>query len=158
LPGVRDRALRRADAPRGTVDGPPPGAEAAVTLSAIRPWLLASLLLMTGALPAMDAHAHEFWLTPNRYRALAGDTIEVSAHIGTGFRGELKPYAASRVVRFSLRHARTVDIAGLARNGDAVMARFLMPDQGGALLAYQGNFADIELPAAQFEAYLALEG
>ena len=129
-----------------------------MTGSAFRPRLLASLLLLAGALPAADARAHEFWLTPSRYRAGAGDTIEVSAHIGTGFRGEVKPYAASRVVRFSLRHARTIDIAGLARNGDAVMARFLMPDQGGALLAYEGNFADIELPAAQFEAYLALEG
>jgi uncharacterized GH25 family protein len=117
-----------------------------------------ALLLLVGAFVSANAQAHEFWLSPNRYRAAAGDTIEVTAHIGTGFRGELKPYAASRVVHFSLRHARSIDIAHLARNGDAVMARFLLPDQGGALLAYEGDFADLELPGPQFDAYLALEG
>jgi uncharacterized GH25 family protein len=118
----------------------------------------ATLLLLMGALVSASARAHEYWLSPSRYRGMAGDTVEVSAHIGTGFRGELKPYAASRVVRFSLRHARSIDIAHLARNGDAVMARFLLPDQGGALLAYEGSFADLELPGPQFDAYLALEG
>ena len=70
---------------------------------------LAALLLVAGAFVSANARAHEFWLSPSRYRAMAGDTIEVSAHIGTGFRGDLKPYAASRVVRFSLRHARSID-------------------------------------------------
>ena len=46
-------------------------------------WLLVSTALVPGA-----ALAHEYWLSPSRYRAAAGDTIEVSACAGTGFRGE----------------------------------------------------------------------
>ena len=120
--------------------------------------LAALSLLAFGALVPTRANAHEFWLSPSRYRAGAGDTVEVSAYIGTGFRGDLKPYTVPRVVRFTLRHAKEIDISKLARNGDAVMARFLTPDAGGALLAYEGNFADIELPGPEFEAYLKLEG
>jgi uncharacterized GH25 family protein len=107
---------------------------------------------------ASRAWSHEFWLSPSRYRAAARDTVEISAFIGTGFRGDLKPYAATRVLHFQLRMAQVVDVAHLARNGDAIMARFVAPDAGGALAAYEGNFADIELPAEEFDRYLRLEG
>jgi uncharacterized GH25 family protein len=119
---------------------------------------LATLVLLATVALAAPARAHEFWLSPSRYRAGAGDTVEVSAYIGTGFRGELKPYTVPRVVRFTLRAAKELDVSKLARNGDRVMARFVTPDAGGALLAYEGNFADIELPGPEFEAYLKLEG
>jgi uncharacterized protein DUF4198 len=117
-----------------------------------------TVLCLAATLLPHPAQAHEFWLSPSRYRADAGDTVEVSAYIGTGFRGELKPYTVPRVVRFTLRAAKEIDVSKLARNGDPVMARFVAPDAGGALLAYEGNFADIELPGPEFEAYLKLEG
>jgi hypothetical protein len=54
--------------------------------------------------------------------------------------------------------ARTLDLTPAAMNGEIPWATFVMPDDQGAVIAYQSNFADIELPAAEFDAYLELEG
>ena len=113
------------------------------------------MLMMSLPLPA---GAHEYWLSPTRFRAAAGETVAVSAVVGTGHRGELKPFAPTRALRFQLRAARTTDLIGLAINGDFTWARFVIPDPGGAVVAYESNFADIELPAQEFDAYLRLEG
>jgi hypothetical protein len=117
------------------------------------------LLSALGALcPSGEARAHEFWLSPSSYRPAGGDVVSVSMIVGTGFRGEVKPYAAPRTVRFLLRAASESDLAGLSTNGDPVSARFKASAGGGTLLAYESNFASIELPAADFDAYLKLEG
>lgn len=113
------------------------------------------LLLLACAAPA---RAHEFWLTPSRYVAGAGDTLDVRAFVGTGFRGEARPYAPTRVLRFEARTSMTLDLAPLGTNGDLRFARFVMPDDGGALVVYRSNFVPIELPAAEFDRYLVLEG
>jgi uncharacterized GH25 family protein len=123
-------------------------------IRASRPTALAALAILL----ASPAAAHEFWLSPSRYQAQRGDTVTVGAWAGTGFRGEAKPFARARVVRLALRGPRDLDIAGAAVNGDLTFARFLPADAGGALVAYESNFATIELPAAEFDAYLALEG
>jgi uncharacterized GH25 family protein len=104
------------------------------------------------------AHAHEFWLAPSRYQAGRGDTVAVAAYVGTGFRGERKPYATTRAVRFTLDGPRRLDLRPAAENGDLTFARFVAPDAGGAVIVYQSNFAEIELPAEEFDSYLALEG
>lgn len=118
------------------------------------PWWMA----LASCLLPCPAGAHEFWLAPTRYRAARGDTVAVKAYVGTGFRGEIKPYAPSRAVRFSLRTTRDIDLSRAARNGDLVMARFVVADEGGSLVSHQSTFADVELPAAEFDAYLKLEG
>jgi len=109
-------------------------------------------------LMARPSSAHEFWIAPTRYRPAHPDTVAVSVYAGTGFRGELKPYAPSRVVRFRLRTTRDLDLSRAARNGDLVMARFVVAEDGGALVSYESSFADIELPGPEFDAYLKLEG
>src|SRR5262245_4878838 len=109
-------------------------------------------------LAAGTASAHEFWLSPSRYQAGAGDKVSIGAIVGTGFRGDPRPYAAPRSVRFVVAAARTVDLTPAALNGEIPWATFVMPDDQGAIVAYQSNFADIELPAAEFDAYLELEG
>jgi len=115
-------------------------------------------LLALASFGAAPAAAHEFWLSPSTYRAAAGDTVAISAWVGTGFRGEVRPYAPSRASRFLLRANRMTDLTPLGRNGDTVMARFAAPDPGGALVAYESSFAEIQLPATEFDAYLSLEG
>jgi uncharacterized GH25 family protein len=102
--------------------------------------------------------AHEMWLTPSHPVAAAGDTIAVRCFVGTGFRGEPKPYAAPRTIRFAQHGARDRDLTRAAVNGELVYARFVAPDPGGTLVEYQSNFATIELPAPEFDAYLRLEG
>ena len=121
----------------------------------IRWALAAGFALLSAAEPVA---AHEYWLAPSSYRAAAGERVSVTAFVGTGFRGEPIPYPAPRVVRFVLTAARTLDLSPLALNGDIPWAGFEMPDAEGAVVAYQSNFADIELPAAEFDAYLELEG
>lgn len=118
-----------------------------------RPLLLLALLL--AATPAL---AHEFWLAPLQYRAGAGDTLEVRAYVGTGFRGEAKPLAARRVVRLEARTDRRTDLRGAGVNGADAYARLVLPDAGGASVAFQSNYAPIELPGAEFQDYLKLEG
>lgn len=102
--------------------------------------------------------AHELWLAPSRYRAGPADTVAVQVFVGTGFRGDVVPYAAPRVHRFEMRAGRTLDLSRAGRNGDPIFARFVFPDAGGALLVYQSNFSQIELEASSFDAYLRAEG
>ena len=116
---------------------------------------LPALLLLAGAAPA---GAHEFWLSPSRYSAVAADTVSVGAQVGTGFRGEAKPYAASRVQTLVAVGARRIDLAKVGLNGDFVFARWITGDGGGQLVGYQSDFATIELPAREFDRYLELEG
>jgi len=121
----------------------------------MRPLACAVLAVLVTAAPA---GAHEFWLSPSTYRPVAGDVVSVAMVVGTGFRGEVKPYATPRTVRFVLRGARESDMSGLSTNGDPVSARFRVASGEGQLLAYESNFASIELPASDFDAYLRLEG
>ncbi len=115
-------------------------------------------LFASFTLCALPARAHEFWLAPLTYAASTGDTMVVRAFVGTGFRGETKPLAARRVVKLSARTTRTIDIRATAVNGAEDYARLVLPDAGGASVAYQSDFATIKLPGAEFEAYLRLEG
>jgi uncharacterized GH25 family protein len=122
------------------------------------PGLAALLLLLGAAAVGSPAAAHEFWLSPSAYRAAAGDTIAVSAFVGTGFRGERRPYAPSRVASFTLRAARTLDLARAAVPGGSALARFVAADSGGAMVAYLSRFATLTQADSAFDAYLALEG
>src|SRR5207247_1472154 len=63
-----------------------------------------------------------------------------------------------RSVRFVLETARTVDLTRAASPGDIVWTRFAPSDPGGAMVAFESSFLPIELPPAQFDAYLADEG
>ena len=118
------------------------------------------LLVIATSLAALatPARAHEFWLSPSSYRPAAGESVSIAMFVGTGFRGEVKPYAVPRSLRFVLRGPRESDLRGLATNGDPVAARFRTGDATGQLVAYESNFASIELPAAEFDRYLELEG
>jgi len=116
---------------------------------------LATALLLAAASPC---GAHEYWLFPSRYQAARGDTVVVRAGVGTGFRGETKPFAALRATRLEVLTTRAVDVRTFALNGGEDYARFVAPDDGGAVVTYESNFATIQLPAPEFDAYLRLEG
>ncbi len=117
--------------------------------------LLASVVIAAAPVPA---RAHEFWLAPSTYRAATGETVKLTIFVGTGFRGEIKPYAAPRAVRFVASAARVQDLRATSVNGDDVFGRWVAADDGGAMIAYESNFVEIELGAPEFERYLALEG
>ena len=99
-------------------------------------FLAALLLGLAGGLVAAPVGAHEYWLAFSRYQAAPGDTVDVRAFAGTGFRGELKPWAAPRAIRFVMRGPRELDLTRTAVNADPVWARFVTADAAGVLLAY----------------------
>jgi uncharacterized GH25 family protein len=112
-------------------------------------------ILLLGAAPA---RAHEFWLAPSTYRAARGDSVLMKVFVGTGFRGEVKPYASTRVVAWAARAEKMDDLRETSVNGDEVFGRWRAEDGGGAVVAYESNFVTISLPAAEFDSYLELEG
>ena len=118
-------------------------------------WLLVVLFLVG---PTSNASGHEYWLSTSTWRCAPGETVVVRSFAGTGFRGELKPYTPKRVVRFTLEGARPVDLTTAAVNGDMAWARITPADAAGAVVCYESNGTYIELPAPQFDQYLALEG
>jgi uncharacterized GH25 family protein len=122
------------------------------------PRALIATLLLAGSLSTLPAAAHEFWLAPSQYVVPAGTPITVRAFAGTGFRGESKPWDPTHSVRFTARTAHPIDMTRAASPGDLTWIHFAPSDAGGAMLAFESGFTPIELPAAQFEKYLADEG
>lgn len=119
---------------------------------------LAITLVLSAVLGPVPVSAHQFWLAPSTYAGAPGEVIVVAALAGTGFRGERLPWSPGHCVRLVARTARMVDLTRAASIGDVVWARFAPTDGGGTLLAFESRFTRIELPAAQFDAYLADEG
>jgi uncharacterized GH25 family protein len=117
-------------------------------------WMTVAVLV----LGAGSASAHEFWLAPSSYGAGPRDTLTLRAFVGTGFRGEMKPYATPRTVRFTRDGHERVDLAPGVTNGELRWAVLIPPDDGGQLVVYQSSFIPIELPADRFDSYLATEG
>lgn len=117
--------------------------------------LPASLLAVVTALPAF---AHEYWLTLDHWTATIHQPVGISALSGTGFRGEKKPWSPDRAVRFVARTGLLLDLRGAADLGELTWTKFAPSDGGGAMFGYESTFVPIELPAAQFDAYLKDEG
>ena len=104
------------------------------------------------------AQAHQYWLTLTDYTPSAGGVVEVRACSGMGFRGEAKPWNPNRCVDFSWITYRRFTLAPMAPEGKLVWAHQSYFDGGGAWVQYQSNFANIELPPLEFDAYLSDEG
>jgi hypothetical protein len=115
---------------------------------------LASLSVLAGD----PASAHEYWLSPSTYWPKVGESVSIGALSGEGFAGERKPYSVDRAARLVARAGRELDLGAVARGGDSLWAHFAPVDRGGALLAYESNFASITIDAATFERYLAEDG
>ena len=123
-----------------------------------RPRAVALELLSAAGLAVTPAGAHEFWLEPSSFAPRRSETVTVAARSGVGFQGEARPFRGDRVVRFVAIAGRVLDLSGLGIEEDTVFARVRAPDGGGMMIAYESNAASIELPAADFDAYLEEEG
>ena len=107
---------------------------------------------------APPVHAHQYWLSPSDYSPAPSELVDVHAFSGTGFRGEAKRWSPDRCVEFSTTTYRSFSLSTLVREDSLVWARNAFPDRGGTWLQYQSNHASIELPGAEFDAYLEEEG
>jgi len=122
------------------------------------PALWRATLLTAALVAAVPVEAHEYWLAPSTYQAGPGDSVRVSAFVGTGFRGELKTYQPSRAVRLAMRGPSDVDLRAAGNDGDPAFGRVTAPDEGGLMIGYESNFFPIGFSAVEFDHYLALEG
>lgn len=102
--------------------------------------------------------AHEFWLMPSTYFPTATDTVSITAWVGMGFRGEGRPFNPARCADFRRLGHASRSLAASAADQDSIWAHLVPPGHAGCLVAYVSNFAHIEMPAPEFDAYLALEG
>ena len=121
--------------------------------------LLVSLALLSTATAAL---AHEFWLEAPRFRLQPGETVNVHTFIGADFKGEPWTTKAAKIHRL-LRYGPTpADTANLTpRNfteADTFRTGFTFAQPGTHVVLLQSTSSFIELPAAQFTAYLREEG
>ena len=125
-----------------------------------------SKILATLALDAFActtaALAHEFWLEAPRFRLQPGTTVNVHTFIGAGFNGQpwtTKAAKVYRLMRFGPTPADTINLTPKnVAEADTFRTAFTFAQPGTHLVLLQSTSSFIELPAAQFTAYLREEG
>ena len=110
---------------------------------------------------ATAALAHEFWLQPTSFRVAVGAVVPLKLLVGEGFKGETWPRPTRRVRRFvRFGPASPADSTDLrpALLADSVAPALRCPTAGTQLVVLTSAPSFIELPAAEFTAYLRGEG
>ncbi|EIC28020.1 MULTISPECIES: DUF4198 domain-containing protein [Methylomicrobium] len=119
----------------------------------------ANLSLLIGSIfVSPKLAAHEYWLAPSAYSAPVGQTLAVQAYVGSDFKGELRPFAATRTVRLEVQTKERKDVKSRAINGDLDLAHLTVEDEGGIVVAFETHFVPVELPPEKFDEYLRREG
>jgi len=106
------------------------------------------------------ALAHEFWLQPASYRVTVGASVPIKLLVGANFAGTswARPTRwVRRFVRFGPTPADSADLRP-ALLADSLAPALRCPTAGTHLVLLTSQPAFIELPAAQFTAYLREEG
>lgn len=119
----------------------------------LRCWLL-------GLLIAMPAAAHDFWIEPDSFAPLLGQTVAVRLLVGEHFSGDpvARPTAAG-MHRFVLADAGSLTSVTLPGRSGADPAGLFRPGRAGAyVIGFHGKPNAVELPAEKFNAYLRDEG
>jgi len=114
------------------------------------------LALAAAALAAPVAWAHDFWIEPLTFEPPLDVRFAVALYVGEGLVGEPVARKPSRIERFVLEGSRATKIGGRKGAHPAGFAR--AREAGLHIVAYESDFAAIELEAAKFEAYLRAEG
>ncbi|MEM1199346.1 MAG: hypothetical protein AAGI06_08575, partial [Pseudomonadota bacterium] len=126
----------------------------AMLRSAIRGLLLALLLW----LPASAASAHEFWISPERYKVDAGQPLVAALLTGDKFDGYSIPFIPEEFKRFDVVLAgKTHKVTG--RMGDDPALNMAVPGKGLGVIVHQTSGFFIEYKeAGEFEALLRDKG
>ena len=126
------------------------------------PRRFAAMLLAGIVALAAPALAHDFWIQPDAFRVVPGDTVPLSLQVGHGTGRERSAMPLRRIVRFDATGpgARRVDLRKRLQiggaTGDATVA-FARPGLYVVALATDDT-AISRLPADKFNAYLKEEG
>ena len=120
---------------------------------------LAALTALAGAAAATAALAHDFCLLSTPPRVEPGVPFDLAMHAAEVFPGEPVPWRTGKIVEFFVADARgRVDIVTPPLAGDPARARLTLRGRGTAVVTLVTDPSYIELPAAEFEAYLEHDG
>ncbi|MGB8621830.1 MAG: DUF4198 domain-containing protein [Paracoccaceae bacterium] len=99
--------------------------------------VLAPVLILASALfSATLAHAHEFWLSPQRYQLAEGEPIRADIRVGQMFTGAAYSYLPDRIARFDL--VMGDDLTKVeSRMGDRPAMAMAPPAAGLAVLVHE---------------------
>jgi uncharacterized protein DUF4198 len=117
---------------------------------------LAAVAVLLAAGPAL---AHDFCLLSEPPRVDAGAAFDVAMHVAEVFPGETIPWRDKHIVEFFVTdaHGRN-DVGTPVLEGDPARARLNLRGPGTAVVSLVTDASYIEMPAAEFEAYLEHDG
>ncbi len=105
------------------------------------------------------ASAHDFCLLPGAPTADPGSPFDLAMQVAETFPGEAVPWRTGKIVSMSLFDARgRTEIASPPLEGDPARARLELRAPGTAIVTLVTDASYIELPAAEFDAYLEHDG
>jgi hypothetical protein len=108
---------------------------------------------------AAPASAHDFCLLPGAPTAEPGSPFDLGMHVAETFPGEAVPWRTGKIVSMSLFDARgRTEITAPPLAGDPAQARLDLRTPGTAVVTLVTDASYIELPAAEFDAYLEHDG
>ncbi len=105
------------------------------------------------------AHAHEFWLQPNKLFYQVGEKALISFRVGENFEGEAWNLKKNRLTRMEVHHlAQRTDLKSVVKEGEKNNLEITLKTEGTHLVVMQSNDAFIELEADKFNEYLKEDG
>lgn len=121
--------------------------------------LLAALMAVT-ALAPVAGQAHDYWLQADDYQLVPGEQLVVHLNMGEWLAvEEEKPHDAKITERFELRLPDDVrDLAATTADGAKPVFSDTASREGAFLFSLVRGAAQVEMPAAEFNEYLAHEG
>jgi uncharacterized GH25 family protein len=109
------------------------------------------------ALAASAAWAHDFWISPSKFRVAKGGSVDLPLRVGEDYAGEAVPRDDLRIEKFVvLGPDGTEDVKG--ENGKDPAGSVTLAKDGVHVVVFRSKRRSIELEAAKFEAYLKEEG
>lgn len=117
-------------------------------------WIVSSLLCLASA-----AHAHEFWMTPDRFSPPTDHPVTLSLRVGEAFLGEPVGFGQPMAIALrwhSLRGKTDLTPRLPAQLQSGVTVSFGQP--GSQIIALDTQPVANELPAEAFNAYLREDG
>lgn len=120
---------------------------------------LTPALFLVAAAAVLPAQAHDFCLLPVLPEAEPGTPFDLEMHVADVFPGEQVAWRVGKIVSLSMTDARgRTDIESPPLEGDPARALLSLRVPGTAVVALVTDPSYIELPAAEFDEYLAHEG
>lgn len=123
-----------------------------------RALLLSGILAALLAAAARPAAAHDFWIVPSNFHPAPGAPLAVRLRVGEGLRGDPVPRDPAKIERFALLGPTGPERPILGPPAAEPAGYLPAPPPGLYQIAYRSRRERVDLPAAKFEEYLALEG